>query len=143
MEGGQDRHCFGRDSCDELAGLAGEALDEEIDEIGDVFFVFAQRGDIDGHHVEAVIEIFAEGAFFQSGAKIAICGGDQADVHFQRARSAEAIEGTLLQDAQQLYLRAGRDVADFVEEQRAFVGQLKFSRLAGGGTGEGAFFVAE
>ena len=37
----------------------------------------------------------------------------------------------------------GRHVSDFIEEERAFVGEFEFARLAGGGSGEGSFFVAE
>ena len=67
----------------------------------------------------------------------------EADVHFERFRAAEALEFALLQDAQQLHLHGGGHVADFVEEERAFVGQLEFSGLARSGAGEGALFVAE
>ena len=34
-------------------------------------------------------------------------------------------------------------VADFIEKQRALVGEFEFARLAGGGSGEGSFFVTE
>src|SRR5437660_4448307 len=34
-------------------------------------------------------------------------------------------------------------MSDFVEEQRAFVGEFEFARLAGGGSGESSLFVAE
>ena len=49
----------------------------------------------------------------------------------------------LLQDAQQLGLRSGVQVADFVQEDGAAVGQLEFAAAGGGGAGEGAFLVAE
>ena len=62
---------------------------------------------------------------------------------FTCSRAAEPLELALLQNAQKFYLRGGGDVSDFVEEQRALVGQLEFAGLTGGGAGEGAFFVAE
>jgi len=39
------------------------------------------------------------------------------------------LEFRVMQDAQEFHLDGGRDIAYFVEEQRAFVGQLEFSRL--------------
>src|SRR5690606_8183734 len=40
-------------------------------------------------------------------------------------------------------LRGGGNVADFVEEERAAVGELEAAELLGGGAGEGAGLVAE
>ena len=56
---------------------------KRFDQVGDVFLVLAQRRDVDGHDVQAVVEILAEGALFEGGAQIAIGGGDEAHVHFQ------------------------------------------------------------
>ena len=60
-----------------------------------------------------------------------------------RLVAAEALEAPLFEHAQQLGLRDDREVADFVEEQRAFVGQLEAAGLAVVRAGERAFFVAE
>src|SRR6202035_4085735 len=49
----------------------------------------------------------------------------------------------LLQHAEKFDLDGGRHVSDFIEEQRAFVGEFEFARLAGRGSSEGALFVAE
>ena len=57
--------------------------------------------------------------------------------------SAQALESTILEHAQELGLRDERQVADFVEEERATVGQLDASRLAIVRAGERAFLVAE
>ena len=67
----------------------------------------------------------------------------KAHIHFQSFGAAEALEFAVLQDAQKFYLDGGRDIADFVEEQRAFVGQLEFSRLASGSARERALLVAK
>src|SRR5207244_10160029 len=60
-----------------------------------------------------------------------------------RPRAAQALELLLLQDAQQLGLQLRRDVADFIKEQRALVGQLETADLLRDGAGEGALLVAE
>ena len=104
---------------------------KKFGERGNIFLVVAQRRNVDGDDVQAVVEILAERAFFERGAQVAIGGGDQAHVHFERFRSAEALEFALLQNAQKLHLNRGGNVADFVEEKRALVGQLEFSGLAG------------
>ena len=57
--------------------------------------------------------------------------------------AAEALEAALLQHAQQLGLPHRRHVGDFVEEQRAAVGELDAPGLGAGGAGEGALLVAE
>ncbi len=48
-----------------------------------------------------------------------------------------------LQDAQQFRLGIGMQIADFIEEQGAAVGQLKLAATLYGRAGEGAFFVPE
>src|SRR5258705_13623186 len=49
----------------------------------------------------------------------------------------------LLQDAQQLRLHRRRDVAYFVQEQRAFVSHFKAPDLLRDGSGEGALLMTE
>ena len=68
---------------------------------------------------------------------------DQAHIHFDGARAAQPFELVLLQDAQQLGLQLQRNVADFVEKQRAFMGQLEAADLLRDGAGERALLVAE
>src|SRR6202044_995947 len=53
------------------------------------------------------------------------------------------VELAVLQDAQELHLNGGGDVADFVKEQRAIIGHFEFSRFAGRGSGERALLVPE
>ena len=72
-----------------------------------------------------------------------IGGGDDAHIHFLGRIAAQALELLLLQNAQQLGLELQRDVADFVEEQRALVRQFEAPNLARDGAGERASFVAE
>ena len=60
-----------------------------------------------------------------------------------RLGAAEALELALLQHAQQLHLRLQVDVADFVEEQRAALGQLEAALAALVRVGERALLVAE
>ena len=59
------------------------------------------------------------------GGQVAIGGGDHARIDANGLRAAHALELLLLQHAQQLHLRLERQLADFVEEDRAAVGELE------------------
>src|SRR5262249_58510024 len=84
-----------------------------------------------------------KGPLFQGRGQIAVGGGNQAHVYFDRARSPQPFELALLQHTQQLDLNGRRDVADLVQEERAFVGQLELARLGHGGSGKRALLEAE
>ena len=75
--------------------------------------------------VEPVEEILAEPALLHHLPQIDVGRGDDADVDLDRLHAAEPHELALLNDAQQLGLRLERDVADFVEEDRAAVGEVE------------------
>ena len=59
------------------------------------------------------------------------------------AIAAEAFEFLFLQDAQEFGLQLERDVADFVQEKGAAIGELEAADFLVDGAGEGAAFVAE
>ena len=66
-----------RDARTGLPDSRANFFEEEIGERGDVLLVLAQRRNIDGDDVEAVVEVLAEGAFFERGAQVAVGGGDR------------------------------------------------------------------
>ena len=90
----------------------------------------AQRRHGDGEDVEPVVEILAELALGDESFQIAVGGGDQAHVHFDRLDTAHAFELTLLQNPQQLDMDVEGKVAHFVEKQGAAVSQLEATRPA-------------
>ena len=92
--------------------------------------MLAQRRNIDGHNIQAVVKVFAKRSFFQRRAQITIRGGDQPHIHLDGLGPAQPLKLALLQYAQQLYLDRRGHIADFIEKQRAFVRQFEFSRLA-------------
>src|SRR4029077_18174738 len=67
----------------------------------------------------------------------------QPDIHLVRTTAPQALEFLLLQDAQQLRLQRRRDVAYFVQKQRAFVGHFEAPDLLRDGSGEGALLMTE
>ena len=141
---GQCQSCSICTVCGEIAGTGRrhalrEALGEVARQCRDVVLCAAQRRDANQEDVEAVEQVAAERVVFDHAIEIAAGRGDDADVGVARARAAEALELALLQDAQQLRLDFERQVADFVEKQRAVVGELEPPDLGGGGAGERPF----
>ena len=82
----------------------------------------------DGKHVQPVVQIAAELFFRDHRDEVAIRRGDQPDVHADRSRAAQPLELLFLQHPQQLRLQLQRNVADFVEEQRAAVAPARSGR---------------
>jgi hypothetical protein len=113
------------------------------DQNRDVTDALAQGRGKDREDFEAVVEIAAEFLVGDHFGEVAIGGGDQAHVHRNGTIAAEALDLALLQGAQQLGLQVERQLADFVEEKRAFVRQFDAADLAGNGAGERALLVAE
>src|SRR5207245_3003770 len=63
---------------------ACEVLQEGVGEQGDVALPFAQRWDPDLEHVQPVIEVLAELSTLDRLPEVAVGGGDDAYVRFQR-----------------------------------------------------------
>ncbi len=114
-----------------------------VDEQAHVLAALAQRGDVNGQHVDAVEEVLPEAAGLHVGREVAVRRGDDAHVDLHVARVAEAPDVLLLQDPQELHLEIDGQLADLVEEQRAAGRLLEEAAAVGGGVGEGALPVAE
>ena len=98
----------------------------------DVRATVAQRRNRNWEDVKPVVEIFAKTAFGNFGGEIAICGGDDANIHFARLRTAYGFEFAFLQNAKKFRLQFEGELADFIEENGSTVGQLESSRTARG-----------
>ena len=96
-----------------------------------------------GNTREPVVEILAERLCFDHCRQVAVGGGDDPDVDAHGPFAADAHDLAVLDDAQQADLRGERELADFVEEERAAVGLLEPALPARGRAGEGALLVAE
>ena len=96
----------------------------------------AQGRHVDGKHVEAIIEIFAEAAFLRQLGQVPVGGRDDAHIDLHRALGADGIDFAFLQHAQQFHLHVERQFADFVEEQRAAVGFHELAEMLVGGARE-------
>ena len=90
-----------------------------------------------------MIKILAETPLAHQIEQLHIARGDDAHVDLDGFRAAQAHELALLDHAQQLGLRLRTDRGNFVEENRALIGDLKKSFLRGHRAGEGALHVPE
>ena len=75
--------------------------------------------------------------------EIAVGGGDDAHVDFDGAVAAQLGELAVLQHVQDLGLQRLRHLADFVEHDRAVLGELELADARRRRAGEGAALVAE
>ena len=103
----------------------------------------AQGRQVDGDHVEPVEQVFAEATFADHLAQIDIGGGDDAHVHLQFLGAAEMHELAILEHAQNLALGVEAHGADFVQEQRAPVGDLEQPFFGGNSACERTLDVPE
>ena len=97
----------------------------------------------DGEHRKPVVEILAEPPLGHHLLQIAARRRDEADVGTDLGVRPDAGERALLQEAQQLHLKRHREVADFIQEQRATVRRLRAPDAALAGVGERPLLVSE
>ena len=87
-----------------LAGAAGVAADEVLDQQRNVLAPLAERRHRDRNDVQTVVQILLEPAVADELAQVAVGRGDHAHVDLNRPLGPERLELALLQHAQQLGL---------------------------------------
>ncbi len=105
----------------------GKGLHQQRNIVG----TFAQRRQVDGEHVEPIVEIAAEFPVDNHLLEIAVGGGDQPDVGLDQLVAPQTFELLLLEDAQQFRLQLQRHIAHFIKEQGAFCPPARSGRYAG------------
>ncbi len=108
-----------------------------------VFQPMTERRKRDGKHIEAVIKIHSEQLLGDQRREILIGCGHHAHIDATRIRAAQPFEFLLLQNPQQLRLQFERNIADFIQEQRAAVRRLETAHLLRHRAREGALFMTE
>ncbi len=93
-----------------------------------IFLALAQRRQMNLDRVQAEQQIFAEASAGDFGLHVGVGRGKNARIHATRGRRADAFELAGFERAQKLGLEIHRHVGDFVEEQRAAIGQLETAR---------------
>ena len=113
------------------------------DKAADVLAAFAQRRELNREDAQAIEKVLAEPASVDLFLQVAIGRGNDADIDPAGARVADAFQFLLLQNAQQLCLHRERHFSDFIEKQRAAVGQFEAARLVLQRAGKRASHVTE
>ena len=139
----EDFEDFGLKTLEGLFGGGGIDAQEVVNQEREVAVAFAERRNQDGDDVDAEVEIFAETALADGVFEILVGCGDQAKIDFASGAAAEALDGTLLENAQEFALEIGIERGDFVEKERPVMGGFNHAGLGGIGAGEGALFVTE
>ena len=137
----------GHQVCGKGAGAAVVFAVVVLEEIGDqvrnVARALAQRRHLQIHDVDAIEQILAESAAFDFRFQHPVGGADYAHFNFLVFLGADPAELAVLQQLQQLGLQTQIEFGNFVEKQRAAMGQFHAARLRSVGAGEGALFVSE
>ncbi|CAG9202602.1 hypothetical protein PSP6_210220 [Paraburkholderia tropica] len=123
--------------------LRAVARAEMLGEQHDVLRSFAQRRQAHTRQIDPVEQIHAEIAGDHGTLQIDIGRGHNPHVDAPRARRAHARHLALLQYAQQFRLEWRREIADFVEKDRAFVCVLEITGAAALRARERARLVTE
>src|SRR5690348_11055411 len=126
-----------------LAKFAAEAFEEMFGEKNYVIAAFAQWWNCYGDGRNAEVEILTKCFLRDSGLQVFVRGDKNADVNVDGLRAADALEAAFLENAQQLALDRKRQFADFVEKNRAAMGEFEFADFTRSRAGVCATFVAE
>ena len=136
-------HGFGADAEAGLLVARGVVVEEVLREKGDVAGALAEGRQFDFHGADAVVEVAAEASVLDGALEVAVGGGDDADVGVGLALGADGVENAAFEDAEEAGLILRGELADFIEEEGALVGQREAAEAFLVGGGESAFFVAE
>ena len=112
-------------------------------QVRNVLPAFAQRRQANLERVDAEVQVFAEFVVLDHLAQVAIGRADHAHIDAERLRVADAADFARFQEAQQLHLDVLVQLADFIEEQRAAVGDFEEALVIAVGPGERALAMAE
>ena len=96
-----------------------------------------------GDHVQTVKQIFAETALFDGLLQVPVGGGNDADMGLPLLGLPNAFVFLFLKETEELGLNLDGQLANFIQEERAALGQSDFAPGLGGSAGEGPFDVAE
>src|SRR5688572_1668638 len=126
-----------------LVQIAAEPVDKVPGENDDVPRAFPQRRNLNREHREAEKEVLAELPLGHALLEVPVGRGHDADVNVQRLGATDALEAFFLECTQDLRLEWQRQVADFIQKQRAAMRQLEAAGFPRDGARERALLVPE
>src|ERR1022692_2250279 len=135
-------HLFGY-AVDRFSLPLGELSNKVDCQKGNIALPFAQGRQVDGKDMRPVVEIGAKLLLLNHAPEVLIGRGDHSYVHLDGAAATETLDLLFLQNAQKFRLEFQREVADFIEKQRAAIRGLKTSLALSDGARKGASLVPE
>src|SRR5260370_5960353 len=118
-------------------------IDEVLDQHGNIFSSLPERGDLNGKNVEPVKEVAPEHTLSDGGLQIAVSSRNHPDIGLDGSSSTDTFEFVFLQNMQERDLGLGRELSEFIEEDRAPLGQLTAPQAPLSCPREGALLMAE
>src|SRR5690348_8893175 len=101
--------------------MAGEkVIGHERNIVGDI----PQSGRLDANHFQAVKQIRAKRAGFARLVEVFVACCNDSDVDWNRSLAADAVDRSLLQNAEHLGLSRETQIADLIEKERAAIGRF-------------------
>src|SRR5213594_466079 len=137
---------FGTDSgYFRIRGAPGVPIlpDKMRGKLRDISAAFGERGHFEWKNIQAVKQIFPESSFLDLITQIAVRGGNDPHINLNYSLSAEPLDLSLLNDAQQIRLHVERKLTDFIQEDRAAIPFFEQSFLLGDRARESSSFIAE
>src|SRR5581483_11877612 len=98
---------------------------KELNQRGNVLGPRPKRRHLDRDDIESIEEILPEFLLADGRGEVAVCRRNHPNVDPHRRAPSHALETSLLERAEELRLQGGGQVADFVQEKRAPVRNLK------------------
>ena len=86
---------------------------------------FPQRRNLHRKNVQAIKQITSKRTFSDGSLEVTVSGSDHPRIGLDGASSTDTFEFVFLQNTQASDLSLGRKPSDFIEEDRASLGQLK------------------
>ena len=120
--------------------LTRKSIHESMGEEGRIPGTVTQRGNRDDDFRQAVEQVFAESTFLDQALKILMGCTDNAHIDRNLTASAQSLDDTLLQEAQQFGLKSVRQITDFVQHQCSAIGGFDLAESRLGGTREMRLF---
>src|SRR6202030_1535473 len=97
-----------------LLHLPGVAQNKIVHQERNVLAPFAKRRNLNRANTQPVKKVFTELVVTYHCWQIAVCCGNQANIHANGLRTPQSFKLTLLQSAQQLWLQLETDIANFI-----------------------------
>src|SRR5580765_1891752 len=132
-----------RDALDFLPEPGVVTSKEKLGQLLDVLGSLAERRKLDGNDVDSVIEVFPESTIFDRFFEIEVSRRDEPELGLDRLGSANALDLTFLNRAEQFRLEVETQISNLIEEEGPIAGQLELAELLPVGAGERPSFVAK